>query len=34
LKKIVDVPVFTELTENLTDFPIDWRLMIDSTRTA
>jgi len=34
LKKIVDVPIFTGLTENLTDFPVDWRLMIDSTRTS
>jgi len=34
LKKIVDVPVFTELTENITELPGDWRLMIDSTRTA
>jgi len=33
LKKIVDVPIFTGLTENLTDFPVDWRFMIDSTRT-
>ena len=33
LKKIVDVPIFTGLTENLTDFPVDWQLMIDSTRT-
>ena len=34
LKKIVDVPLFTGLTENLVDFPGDWRLMIHSTRTA
>ena len=34
LKKIVDVPIFTGLTENLVDFPVDWRLMIYSTRTA
>jgi len=34
LKKIVDVPLFTGLTENLVDFPVDWRLMIHSTRTA
>ncbi len=34
LKKIVDVPLFTGLTENLVDFPRDWRLMIHSTRTA
>jgi len=34
LRKIVDVPLFTGLTENLVDFPVDWRLMIDSTRTA
>ena len=34
LRKIVDVPVFTELTENISKLPTDWRLMIDSTRTA
>ena len=34
LRKIVDVPLFTGLTENLVDFPVDWRLMIRSTRTA
>ena len=34
LRKIVDVPVFTELTENITELPGDWQLMIDSTRTA
>jgi len=34
LRKIVDVPVFTELTENISELPGDWRLMIDSTRTA
>ncbi len=34
LKQIVDVPLFTGLTENLVDFPVDWRLMIRSTRTA
>jgi dethiobiotin synthetase len=32
LKKIVDVPLFTGLTENLIDLPVDWRLMIHSTR--
>jgi dethiobiotin synthetase len=34
LRKIVDVPVFTELTENISELPSDWRLMIDSTRTV
>jgi dethiobiotin synthetase len=34
LKKIVDVPLFTELTEDLIDLPVDWRLMIHSARTA
>ena len=34
LRKIVDVPLFTGLTENLVDLPVDWRLMIDSTRTG
>jgi dethiobiotin synthetase len=34
LKKIVDVPLFTGLTEDLIDLPVDWRLMIHSTRTA
>ena len=31
LKKIIDVPLFTELTENLIELPVAWRLMIDST---
>jgi dethiobiotin synthetase len=31
LKKIVDVQLFTELTENMTELPLDWRHMIDST---
>ena len=30
LGKIVDVPLFTELTENMTELPVDWRQMIDS----
>lgn len=34
LRKIVDVPIFTELTENIAELPSDWRLMIDSTRTV
>jgi hypothetical protein len=34
LKKIVDVPLFTGLTEDLIDLPVDWRLMIHSARTA
>ena len=32
LRKILDVPLFTGLTENLTELPAEWRLMIDSTR--
>jgi hypothetical protein len=31
LKKIVDVQIFTGLTENLTQFPVDWRSMINLT---
>jgi dethiobiotin synthetase len=34
LRKIVDVPVFTELTENISELPGVWRLMIDSTGTV
>jgi dethiobiotin synthetase len=30
LRKILDVPLFTELTENLTELPVKWRLIIDS----
>ena len=33
LKKIVDPPLLSGLTENLDQLPADWRLMIDSTRT-
>jgi dethiobiotin synthetase len=32
LKKILDVPLFGGLGENLMELPTDWRLMIDSTR--
>jgi hypothetical protein len=31
LKKIVDVQLFTELTENMTELPLDWRQMVGST---
>ena len=31
LKKIVDVPLFTELTENMAELPLDWRQMVDCT---
>ena len=31
LKKIVDVQLFTGLTETLTQFPVDWRSMINLT---
>jgi dethiobiotin synthetase len=34
LRKIIDPPLLSELTENLDQLPADWRLMIDSTRTA
>jgi dethiobiotin synthetase len=34
LRKIIDSPLLSELTENLDQLPTDWRLMIDSTRTA
>jgi dethiobiotin synthetase len=34
LRKIIDSPLLSELTENLDQLPADWRLMIDSTRTA
>jgi hypothetical protein len=32
LKKILNVPLFGGLGENLMELPTDWRLMIDSTR--
>ncbi len=31
LKKIVDVQLFTGLTENMAQFPVDWRSMINLT---
>jgi dethiobiotin synthetase len=31
LKRILDVPLFCGLGENLTELPADWRLMLDST---
>jgi dethiobiotin synthetase len=34
LKKIIDVPVFTELTENMIEMPTPWRLTIASTEKA
>ena len=34
LRKIVDPPLLSGLTANLNQLPADWRLMIDSTRTA
>jgi len=34
LRKIIDPPLLSGLTENLDQLPADWRLMIDSTRTA
>jgi dethiobiotin synthetase len=34
LRKIVDSPLLTSLTENLGELPAGWRLMIDSARTA
>jgi len=32
IKRILNVPVLAGLGENLTQLPIDWRLMLDSTR--
>jgi dethiobiotin synthetase len=32
LKRILDVPLRAGLGENLTELPVDWRLMLDSTR--
>ena len=34
LKKIVDPPLLSGLTENLNELPVAWRLMMDSARTA
>jgi dethiobiotin synthetase len=34
LKKIVDPPLLSGLTENLNELPVAWRLMIDSARTV
>jgi hypothetical protein len=30
LKRILNVPLLAGLGENLTELPIDWRLMLDS----
>jgi dethiobiotin synthetase len=30
LKRILDVPLLAGLGENLTQLPVDWRLMLDS----
>jgi len=32
LKRTLNVPVLAGLGENLTELPVDWRLMLDSTR--
>jgi hypothetical protein len=32
LKQILSVPLLAGLGENLTELPVDWRLMLDSTR--
>jgi len=32
LKRILNVPLLAGLGENLTELPVDWRLMLDSTR--
>ena len=32
LKRILSVPLLAGLGENLTELPVDWRLMLDSTR--
>jgi hypothetical protein len=34
LKKIVHVPLFAALGENLTELPADWQRLIDSTGAA
>jgi dethiobiotin synthetase len=34
LRKILDVPLLAGLHDDLVELPADWRLMIDSTRTA
>ena len=34
LKRIVDPPLLSGLTENLNELPVAWRLMMDSARTA
>jgi hypothetical protein len=31
LKRILNVPLLAGLGENLTELPVDWRLMLDST---
>jgi len=31
LKRILDVPLLVGLGENLTELPVDWRLMLEST---
>jgi hypothetical protein len=31
LKRILDVPLLAGLGENLTQLPVDWRLMLDLT---
>ena len=30
LKRVLDVPVLAGLGENLTELPVDWRLMLES----
>jgi hypothetical protein len=32
LGRILDVPLLAGLGENLTELPVDWRLMLESTR--
>ena len=32
LTKILNVPLLSKLGENLKELPVDWRLMLDSTR--
>ncbi len=31
LKRILNIPVLVGLGENLTELPVDWRLMLEST---
>jgi hypothetical protein len=32
LKRVLNIPLLSGLGENLTQLPVDWRLMLDSTK--